>query len=130
MVRDPIPAFIVRWLVAALALVGAAWLVPGIEISDSGGLIAVLIMAAILGFANAIIKPILTLLSCGLVVATMGLFLLVINGVTLWLSAWIAEHWFDVGFTIDGFLPAIFGGIIVSVISFFLNLLVTAEDDD
>ena len=129
MVRIPMPAFVVRWLIAAVALALTAWIVPDINIDDSGGFIAVLVMAAVLGLVNAIIRPILVLLSCGFVVATMGLFLLVINGLMLWLSAWIAENWLDVGFSIDGFFPALLGGIIVSVISFFLNLLVTAEGE-
>ena len=129
MLRIPMPAFVVRWLIAAVALVVAAWAIPDINIDDSGGVVAVLIMAAVLGLVNAIIRPILVMLSCGFVVLTMGLFLIVINGFTLWLSAWIAENWLDVGFSIDGFFPALLGGIIVSVISFFLNLLVTAEGE-
>jgi putative membrane protein len=124
------PAFVVRWLIAAVALALTAWLMPGIDISDSDGVIAVLVMAGVLGLVNAIIKPILTLLSCGLVIVTMGLFLLVINAITLWLSAWISENWLDAGFSIDGFLPAFFGGIIVGVISFSLNLLVTSTEDE
>ncbi len=129
MIQVPIPAFIVRWLIAAAALALTAWIMPGIDITDSDGTLAVLIMAAVLGLVNAIIRPILTLLSCGVVILTMGLFLFVINGVTLWLSAWISENWLSAGFTIDGIFPAIFGAIIVSVISFFLNILVTSDEE-
>jgi putative membrane protein len=130
MIHVPMPAFIVRWLLAAVALALTAWIIPGINVDDRDGVLAVLVMAAVLGLVNAIIRPILTLLSCGLVVATMGLFLLVINTVTFWLSAWIAESWFDAGYTIDGFFPAFFGGIIVGLFSFFLNLLVTSSDEE
>lgn len=130
MIHVPMPAFVVRWLLAAVALAMTAWLMPGINVDDRDGVLAVLIMAAVLGLVNAIIRPILTLLSCGLVVATMGLFLFVINTVTFWFSAWIAENWFDAGYSVDGFFPAFFGGILVGVISFFLNLLVTSTDEE
>lgn len=130
MVHVPIPAFIVRWLVAAAALALTAWLMPGIEVTDSDGVLAVLIMAAVLGLVNAIVRPILTLLSCGFIVLTMGLFLFVINAFTLWLAAWISENWLEAGFSIDGVLPAFFGAIIVSIISFFLNIFVTSSDEE
>lgn len=130
MIHVPMPAFVVRWLLAAVALAATAWLMPGIEVDDRQGVIVVLVMAAILGLVNAIIRPILTLLSCGLVVATMGLFLFVINTITFWLSAWIAENWFDAGYSVDGFVPAFFGGIIVGIFSFILNLLVVSSDED
>ena len=129
MVRIPLPAFVVRWLIAAVALVATVWIVPSINIDDGDGLLAVLVMAAILGLVNAILKPILELLSCGLIALTLGLFLIVINGFTLWLSAWIANNWFDVGFSIDGFFPAILGGIVVSIVSFILAMFVTGEGD-
>ncbi len=102
---------------------------PGIDITDSDGFVVVLIVSAVLGLVNALVRPILVLLSCGLVVLTMGLFLIVINGFTLWLSAWIAEHWLDVGFTVDGLIPALLGGIVVSIISFVLNIAVTASEE-
>jgi putative membrane protein len=84
-------------------------------------------MAIVLGLANAIIRPILALLSCGCIVATMGLFMLVINAFTLWLSSWISVNWLNIGFYVDGFLPALFGGIIVTIVSFVLSMLL--KDD-
>jgi putative membrane protein len=79
-------------------------------------------MALILGFVNAILRPLLRLLSCGLIFLTLGVFLLVINAFTLWLASWMAVNWFDVGFVVDGFWGAFFGGIIVSIVSFLLSL--------
>lgn len=57
------------------------------------------------------------------IVATLGLFLFVINAITLWLSSWMAVNWFGVDFVVDGFWPALIGSIIVSIVSFLLNML-------
>lgn len=120
---------ILRWLITAVALVAAAWLVPGIEISDDSGWVAVLIMAAVFGLVNAFIRPLLTLLSCPLVLLTLGLFLLVINAFVLSMSAWIANNWFNAGFEVNGFFPALFGSIVVSVVAFLLSLFLPDENE-
>jgi putative membrane protein len=85
-------------------------------------------MAAVLGFVNAIIRPILAFFSCGCIVLTMGLFMLVINAATLSLASWISNELFNVGFYIDGFWPALFGSIVISVVSFFLSIFLIDED--
>lgn len=113
---------ILHWLVVAVALVAAAFLVPGIRV-EGDGTIAVLVMAAILGIVNVVIRPILAFLSCGFIILTMGLFMLVINAITLWLSSSIAVNWFNVGFYVDGFWPALLGSIIVSIVSFLLSVI-------
>lgn len=118
----------IRWIIIAVALVVATWLIPGITISDTNGWIAVGVMAAILGFVNAIIRPILAFFSCGCIVLTMGLFMLVINAATLSLSSWIATNIFGIGFYVDGFWPALFGSIVISIVSFFLSLFLIDED--
>ncbi len=113
---------LVRWLVTSIALVIAAWIVPGIRVgSDSWKVFAG--MALILGLVNAVIRPILKLLSCPLIIVTLGLFVLVINGITLLLAARIAQSWFGVGFYVDGFLPAFLGALIVSIVSVTLTAL-------
>ena len=114
---------IIRWLVAALAIGVAAWLLPGIRVEGSNAWLAVIIVAVILGFVNAIIRPILVLLSCGCVVASLGLFMLVINGVTLWIASWISVNWFNIGFYVDGLWPAIFGAIVISVVTFLMAVV-------
>lgn len=111
----------VRWAVVAVALVAAAWVVPGIRVDDTRAWVAVIVMAAILGLVNAFVRPILKLLSCGCIVLTLGLFLFVVNALTLWLASWVAVDWFNVGFHVDGFWPAFWGGIVVSIVSFALN---------
>lgn len=115
--------FLIRWIVTAIALVVAVLIVPGISL-ESNAWITVAVMALILGLVNTLVRPILQFLSCGLIVATLGLFLLVINALTLWLSSTIAQDWFHVGFVVDGFWPAFWGALVVSVVSFLLNVFV------
>lgn len=106
------------------SLYGAALLVPGIEIQGSSGWIALTVMAIVLSVVNAVIRPVLTLLSCGLIVLTMGLFILVVNALTFWLASSIAVNWFNAGFIVNGFWPALWGSLIVSVVSFLINLFI------
>ena len=117
---------LLRWAIASLALFLAAWLVPGIRVEGSAWFVYA-VMAIILGFINAIIRPILKFLSCGLIIITLGLFVLVINGLTLWLASAIAVNWFHVGFYVDGFWSAFFGALIVSIVSVILSFLIKKE---
>jgi putative membrane protein len=119
---------LLRWLISALAVIAAVWIVPGIDASGSGWL-GVAAMAAVLGLVNATIRPILKLLTLPITAMTLGLFLLVINGFTLWLAARITDRVFDADFVVDGFFHAILGGIIVSVVSLILNKILIDEDE-
>jgi putative membrane protein len=119
---------IIRWLIIIAALYVANLLVPGIYVTDDRGWIAFTVMAIVLALVNAIIRPILALLSCGCIVATMGLFMLVVNALTLWLASYISVNWLGVGFVVEGFWPAFFGSIIVSVVSFALSVFLPDED--
>lgn len=114
---------LVRWAIIAVALVTAAWIVPGIDVEKSSGWIAVLVMAAVLGLVNAVVRPVLRLLALPIIVLTIGLFLLVINAFTLWLSSWIAVNALDAGFYVKGFFPALLGGIVVSIVSTVLSAI-------
>ena len=118
---------LIRWVIIAVSLVVAAWLIPGITIEGTNGWVTVAVMAAVLGFVNAIIRPILAFLSCGFIVLTMGLFMLVINAAMLSLASWIANSLFGVGFYVDGFWPALLGSIVVSIVSFFLSLFLVDD---
>jgi len=118
---------LIRWFIVAVSLGVAVWIVPGISVEGGTAWVAVAVMAVVLGLVNAIIRPILALLSCGCIVATMGLFMLVINAFTLWLSSWVSVNWLNIGFYVDGLLPALFGGIIVTIVSFVLSMLL--KDD-
>jgi putative membrane protein len=120
---------VIRWLINFLALFAAAWLVPGIAVEGGGGWTVFAIMAIILGLVNAILRPLLKLLTCPLILLTLGLFTLVINGFTLWLSSWIALNWFDVGFYVDGFWAAFLGGLVVSIVSLILSAILMDKDE-
>lgn len=114
---------ILRWVIIAVSLALAVWLVPGISVEPNTSAILLFgVMALVLGFVNAIIRPLLNLLSCGCIVVTMGLFMLVTNALAFWLAAYIANL-LGVGFYVDGFLSAFFGSLIVSVVSFVLSMV-------
>jgi putative membrane protein len=84
-------------------------------------------MAIILGLVNAIVRPLLKLLSCPLVILTLGLFVLVINGITLWLASYIAVNWFHVGFYVRGLWAAFLGALVVSIVSMVLTAIIKEE---
>ncbi|HYW54098.1 MAG TPA: phage holin family protein [Dongiaceae bacterium] len=109
--------FLIRLVINAVALFVIAYyhIVHGIDVSGPGG---ALIAALILGVVNAILRPILVVLSLPLEVVTLGLFTLVINALLFWLVG--ALH---VGLTVAGFWPAFWGAIVMSVISWILSLL-------
>lgn len=118
---------LLRWVITSLALFVAAWLVPGIRV-ESNAWTVFAAMAIILGLVNAIVRPILKLLSCPLILLTLGLFVLVINAFTLWLASQLAVSFFHVGFYVDGFIPAFFGSLIVSIVSVILTAIVREEE--
>lgn len=118
---------IIRWVITVIALAVAVWIVPGIYVESTNAWIAFFVMALVLGFVNAFIKPILAFLSCGFIILTLGLFLLIINAGTLWFSSWIAQNLLNIGFVVDGFWSALFGSIIVSVVSFFLSIFLSDD---
>ena len=117
---------IIRWVISALALYLAALLIPGIRV-DGDAWTAYALMAVILGLINAIVRPILKILSCPLIILTLGLFVLVINAATLLLASFIAVNWLNVGFYVDGFWPAFWGALIVSIVSVVLSAVVRED---
>jgi putative membrane protein len=116
--------FLTRWAITAVAVAVATWLVPGISLTGTHRVWTILLVALVLGLVNAFIRPLISALSCGLIVLTLGLFTLVINGLMLWLASWISEHWLGLGFRVNGFWSAFFGAIIVSIVSILLSSLV------
>ena len=120
---------LIHWFITSVALVVAAWLVPGIRVEREAWTVFAG-MAIILGLVNAIVRPLLKLLSCPLIVLTLGLFVLVINGITLWLAAAIAVRFFHVGFYVDGFVPAFVGALIVSIVSVILSAILGPRRSD
>lgn len=112
---------LLRWFLNALALMLLAQLVPGISVSS---FYAALIAALILGLVNALIRPILFLLTLPVTIVTLGLFALVLNALLLWFVGTIVK-----GFTVEGFFPALVGSIILWAVSVVTNqLLASAEE--
>ena len=120
---------LIHWIVTGVALFAAAWIVPGIRVEGNAWAVYAA-MAVILGLVNAIIRPILKFLSCPLILITLGLFLLVINGATLWLSSRIAVRFFGIGFYVDGFWAAFLGALIVSLVSLILGPILGGRRQD
>ncbi len=121
---------LVRWVISALSLFVAQWVVPGIRVDDSNGWVVYAALALILRSVMAWIRPLLKLLTCPLILLTLGLFTWVVNAITLLLASTLANRVFEVGFYVDGFWSAFWGALIVSVVSVVLNLFVEDEKEE
>ena len=104
---------LIKWICYALAIVFIAWLLPGIEVSD---FISALLVAVVLGLINVFLKPLLFIITLPINIITLGLFSLIINAFLLWLAGYVSP-----GFEVDGFWSALFGSIILSVLSTAIN---------
>lgn len=104
---------ILLWILNAVALLAVAYLMPSIQIGSFG---AAMLAALLLGLVNAVIRPLLLILTLPATLLTLGLFIFVINGLMFWLAGSIFQ-----GFTVNGFWPAVFGSIIYSVVSWALT---------
>jgi putative membrane protein len=111
---------LIRWAIGSLAIFAAIRIVPGIEFSGPGWHIGVI--ALVFGLLNALLRPLLYLLTCPLVILTLGLFGLVINAVLLGLTSALADQ-LNIAFRIDGFWPAFWGGLVISIVSTLLSVL-------
>jgi len=116
---------LIRWLINTLAIYVAVHVVPGVDYS--GGAVGLLVVAAIFGLVNATVRPLLTLLTCPLVLLTLGLFVLVINALMLLFTGWLSSH-FALGFRVAGFWPAFWAGLLISLVSLFLSLMVGEKE--
>src|SRR3954468_18855192 len=114
--------FILHWLITAVALGAAARFVPGVHIASGSVL---LVGALVLGFVNAVVRPVLVLLTLPLTVLTLGLFYLVVNAAAFGLAAALVR-----GFRVDSVGSAIFGSLVVALVSSVFSFLIrkTAED--
>ena len=115
---------LVRWLINAVALYVAILAVP--EITHEGGWGDLILLAAIFGLVNTFIGPVLKLLCCPLLILTLGLFTLVINGVLLRLTS-LFGHVFGAHLTVPGVLPAIRGALIISIASIILSIVLGGD---
>src|SRR5205809_2010913 len=105
--------FLFRILINAFAIYLVANVVPGITVAGIG---AALVAGLVLGLVNAVVRPILVVLTLPITLVTLGLFLFVLNAFCLWLTSELVK-----GFEVHGFWPAVFGALVVSVVSWLVN---------
>jgi putative membrane protein len=118
-------SLVLHWLLNAAALWIAAALIPGLDFS--GGPARLLLVAAVFGIVNSTLRPLLTILTCPLIVLTLGLFTLVLNALMLLVTGWVSESW-NLGFTVSGFWAAFFGGLVVGLVSMMLSLALMPKE--
>ncbi len=118
---------VIQVLINAAALYVAQLLVTGIEFdfNQEGAWWQFLLVALIFGLVNTFVKPILRILTLPITMVTLGLFLIVINALLLLLVSWITTE-LALGFTVDGFIPAILGSIVISIVSLLLSMVIGA----
>lgn len=107
------PQFLLTWLLTASSLLVTAYLVPGMHVDS---IPAAAVAAIVLGLVNAVVKPILVIFTLPLTILTFGLFLLVINAISLGLVGYLTP-----GFDVNGFFPAVIGSIVLSLVSGVLD---------
>jgi putative membrane protein len=118
---------ILRWIINTVAIfvaVGPGW-ISGIHAQETSWW-AILGLGLVFSVINALLRPLLKFLTCPLIILTLGLFTLAINTALFWLTGLVGQF-FDIGFTVDGFWPAFWGGLVVGLISAVLTLLLRDE---
>ena len=111
--------FLVRVLLNALAIGAAAWLVPGVQLA---GPVPAVIAGVLLGFVNALVRPVLILLTLPFTLLTLGFFLFVVNAICFALTAALVP-----GFDLSGVFAAFFGALVVTLVSWVVNALVVDD---
>ncbi len=119
--------FILRWIINAIALYLAVLVLPG-RIDLTSGLVSIIWLALIFGLINALVRPLISILTCPLIILTLGLFTLVINTFMFWLTSVIGQS-FNLGLIIHEpvLWNAFLGGLIVSIVSFVLTMILKDE---
>lgn len=110
------PEFLITWLISAVALMITAYIVPGFFVAN---IVSAAIASIILGLVNAVIKPLLVILTLPLTLLTFGLFLFVVNAIAIWFTGLLTP-----GFDVRGFAPALIGSIVLSLVTSGLTMLV------
>ncbi|MCG3211272.1 MAG: hypothetical protein FOGNACKC_04915 [Anaerolineae bacterium] len=118
--------FLVRWIMLAAAIAVTAWLLPGVTVAGTGQqwVINLLIVAAVLGLVNAFIRPIVSLLTCPLIILSLGLFSLVINALMLSLVDWLLPEIL----TVNGFWTTFFASLLIAIVVGLLHTFVSDKD--
>ncbi|OQX64618.1 MAG: hypothetical protein B5M51_03200 [Anaerolinea sp. 4484_236] len=118
--------FIIRWTINAIALYLAILLVPGIILQ--GSWLSVIWLALIFGLVNALVRPLIKMLTCPLIILTLGLFTLLINSFLFWLTSVIGQSFnIDLLIAPPVFWNSLLGGVIVSIVSIILSLILKDE---
>ena len=119
-------SFLIRLIVNAIALWVATRIVPGV--TYAGDVLPFLGVALVFGVVNALVGPAAKLLALPLIIVTLGIFLLVVNGLLLWLTS-VVSGTLGLGFHVGGFASAFFGALVVSVVSTLLSVMIRERDD-
>ncbi|MCI3931746.1 phage holin family protein [Streptomyces sp. AN091965] len=123
--------FVVKTLANAVALAVAVWLLDKITLtgdSTGGKALTLLVVALLFGLVNFLVKPVVQVLTFPLFVLTLGLITLVVNALMLLLTSWLSDK-LDVSFHVEGFWTAVFGGLIISIVSWALNVALPDHKD-
>ena len=113
--------FLLRLLLNGLAIMVAAWFVPGVRLA---GIVPAIVAGVILGFVNALVRPVLLLLTLPFTLLTLGLFIFIVNAVCFALTAALVP-----GFDLSGFFAAFFGALVVTMVSWLLNAVLADNSD-
>ena len=113
------PRFLMRWFITGLAIILTSYILPGVVVTST---MALIMGALVLGLVNAVIRPILIILTLPITIVTLGLFLLVVNGISLWLAASLVP-----GFEIVG-TSYILAALLITIFSWLLNTFIRGEE--
>lgn len=117
-------SLLMHWVFNAAALWVACYFLTGLDFN--GTIVQLLMVAAVFGLVNSLLRPLLTILTCPLIVLTLGIFTLVINALMLMVTGWLSTSW-RLGFAVSGFWPAFWGGLVIGIVSLMLSLLFTPK---
>jgi putative membrane protein len=123
-------SILISWFIAGCSLAAAAWVFAGITVTgdtQQDRTVTLLVVAAIFGLVNSFVRPVVAILSLPLYLLTLGLFFFVVNALMLLLTSWIADQG-GVSFHVDGFWTAMWGAIVISVVSWLLGLVLPDDD--
>jgi putative membrane protein len=118
-------SLLMHWVFNAAALWVAAYFITGLDFN--GTIVQLLMVAAVFGIVNSLLRPLLTVLTCPLIVLTLGIFTLVINALMLMVTGWLSIRW-GLGFTVSGFWPAFLGGLVIGIVSLMLSLMFSPKE--
>ena len=117
---------LLRLVINAIALGAAIVIVPGISADKP---LTILVVALIFGVVNALIRPVVAFFTCPMIILTLGLFIFIINALMLLFTAWVAGL-FNLGFEVEGFWPAFWGALIISIVSLLISWLIKDEGEE